>query len=347
MLSVCIITKNEQKNLKRCLMQLAEYNFQLVVVDTGSTDETVQVAHQYTDSVFKFDWCDDFAKARNFAVSKAKNDMILAIDSDEYLREMNIKELEMQIRKFPKLVGRIKIVNQIIQGGEQCESTEYLNRLFDRRFFHYEGKIHEQLTAADGLAYQTYITSIIVDHSGYLLSQEARCQKARRNILLLESELQEKGRDPYILYQLGKSYYMMGEYQRACGYFSEALSFDLDTDLEYVIDLVDSYGYAMLNSGQAEQALGLEGIYDVFGGRADFQFLMGLIYMNNGQFDNAVSEFLKAASQKDCRVKGVNSYLAYYNAGVIFECLGNRIKARELYDKCGEYEPALKRKETI
>ena len=115
---------------------------------------------------------------------------------------------------------------------------------------------------------------------------------------------------------------MAEEYQSACGYFSRGLSFDLNPGLEYVIDMVETYGYALLNSGRPKEALQFEQIYPEFGNTADFQFLMGLIYMNNACFNAAVSEFEKAARQTSCKTSGVNSYAAYYNIGVIYECLG-------------------------
>ena len=202
------------------------------------------------------------------------------------------------------------------------------------------------------------------------MTLEQRKQKARRNIILLEKELErleaenvsgEVSRNtlpdsktegnsqeaeeqlPYILYQLGKSYYMAEEYERACDYFSRGLSFDLNPKLEYVIDMVETYGYALINSGQVETALFFENIYEEFGSSADFQFLMGLIYMNNARFDDAISEFMKAASKKECRTAGVNSYSAYYNIGVMQECLGRMEEAKNYYKKCGDYEPALTR----
>ena len=98
----------------------------------------------------------------------------------------------------------------------------------------------------------------------------------------------------------------------------------------------------MINSGRAGEALFFENIYEEFGNSADFQFLMGLIYMNNAMFDAAVGEFLKAAKHRDCRMAGVNSYAAYYNVGVIYECLGKISEAKYYYQKCGNYEPAKK-----
>ena len=155
------------------------------------------------------------------------------------------------------------------------------------------------------------------------------------------------GQIPYLLYQLGKSYYMMGEYGAACGWFAQGLSFDLNPALEYVIDMVETYGYALINSGQEQTALFFENIYDEFGKSADFQFLMGLIYMNNAMFDAAVGEFLKAVKHRDCRMAGVNSYAAYYNVGVIYECLEKISEAKYYYQKCGNYEPAKKRLKLI
>ena len=107
--------------------------------------------------------------------------------------------------------------------------------------------------------------------------------------------------------------------------------------------MVETYGYALINSGRAEEALFFENIYEEFGDSADFQFLMGLIYMNNAMFDAAVGEFLKAVKHRDCRMAGVNSYAAYYNVGVINECLGKISEAKYYYQKCGGYEPAVKR----
>ena len=151
------------------------------------------------------------------------------------------------------------------------------------------------------------------------------------------------GQIPYLLYQLGKSYYMLGEYGVACEWFAQGLSFDLNPELEYVIDMVETYGYALINSGQEQTALFFENIYDEFGKSADFQFLMGLIYMKNARFTEAVREFEKAAGHAECRAQGVNSYRANYNIGVIYECLGKKEEALAYYRKCGGYAPAEER----
>ena len=355
MLSVCIITKNEENNIAHCLKCLSPYDFEIIVVDTGSSDRTREIAVQYTKNVYDFTWCDDFAAAKNFAISKAMNAYVMILDSDEFLENIDIQKLEHQIQEHPDAVGRIYRRNVFTRNGIQQENVEWINRIFAKDKYAYEGRIHEQVVALDGHTYETYQAPVVIEHTGYDLPEEERRKKAERNIALLLQELEHLESEeanhreqlPYILYQLGKSYYMAQDYATACDYFSQGLSYDLNPKLEYVIDMVETYGYALINSGQAETALFFENIYEEFGNSADFQFLMGLIYMNNARFEEAVREFLKAVKHKTCRNQGTNSYAAYYNIGVIYECLGESDKAREYYWKCGDYELARKRLEVL
>lgn len=339
--SVCVITKNERENLERCLKSFSGLGFELVVVDTGSSDDTIAMAKQYTEAVYTFAWCNDFAKAKNYAVSKAKNDVVFIVDSDEYLDGIDLEKIKGQYQAEPQTIGRIKIINQIDQNGEKREIEEYVSRIFHRRYYHFVGRIHEQLKAKNGSAAGKAVRlPAAVQHTGYLLTERERLQKADRNIALLEDELKKTGDEPYLLYQLGKAYYMKRAYSQAYESFLRAMEFDLDPRQEYVIDMVECSGYAMLNSGRAEEAMGYEALYDEFGNSADFQFLMGLIYMNNGAFEKAVAEFEKAAIQPAAKMQGVNGCLSYYNIGVIYECLGDKVRARHYYEKCGTYERA-------
>lgn len=366
MISICIIAKNEQQNIEKCLKAISSHEVEIILVDTGSTDKTKEIASKYTDCIYDFEWCDDFAAAKNFAILKASNDVVMIIDSDEYIVELDEFEVEKNALIHKSEVGRIKRKNQMNRNGIEQENVEWINRVFLKSEFEYRGCIHEQVISKSRSDYNTYKTCVVIDHSGYDMPEELRKEKANRNITLLEKELdrlcQECGctdimsfegvkpkkntpqeQIPYILYQLGKSYYMSKEYAVAVEYFSMGLIFDLDTKLEYVIDMVETYGYALVNSGQSEAALFFESLFDEFGNSADFRFLMGIIYMNNARFDDAIEEFLKATEFKECKMSGVNSYSAFYNIGVIYECLEKTEKAVKYYKMCGEYAPALDR----
>lgn len=362
MLSICIIVKNEEKNINRCLELLSGTGFEIIVVDTGSTDRTKEIALDYTSKVYDFEWCDDFAAAKNFAISKASQSYVMVLDSDEFLKQIDVKMLKKQIQFHPSEVGRICRINVFTRDGRKQENMEWLNRIFPREKYEYKGRIHEQVTAVSGRSYKTYETSVVIEHTGYDLPIKERQEKAERNMVLLKQELvdlqnslkENQPEDskvveqiPYILYQLGKSCYMAEDYKTACDYFAKGLSYDLNPKLEYVIDMVETYGYALINSGQAETALFFENIYAEFGNCADFCFLMGLIYMNNARFEEAVREFLKATRYDECRSKGVNNSAAYYNIGVIYECLGKVALAKEYYQKCGTYPLAVERVEHL
>lgn len=342
-LSVCIITKNESEKLEQCLRALAEYPVEIVVVDTGSTDDTKQIASRYTDKIYDFSWCDDFSRARNFAIEKASHEYVMMIDSDEYVKSLDVEALLKMLSDHPGKVGRICIHNQFTRDGERQETVEWINRIFCRRYFHYAGRIHEQVEALSGEEYETFLTDVVVAHDGYDGSEEERHKKAKRNIALLQAELSERPDDVYIQYQLGKSYYMSEAYEQAVDIFRAALEYDVNPKLEYVVDMVETYGYALLKTDRAEEALCFENIYDEFGDSSDFKFLMGLIYMNNGCFEEAVNEFEKATAYVTARTIGTNGFLSYYNAGVIRECLGQLEEAASYYKKAGDYQKAKER----
>ncbi len=347
-ISICTIVKNDRARLERLLESAENYGFELVVVDTGSTDGSLELAHAFTDSVYEFPWQDDFALAKNEAVRLAKNDLVLILDSDEWLEEISDEDL-MTLEGYTmapmEKVGRIYRINELYNNGEETENYEWLNRLFDRRFYHYEGRIHEQVVkiANPEQNYDTFHTNIVINHDGYIGTPEQKKEKSLRNIKLLERELEDNPNDPYFLYQIGKSYFSMNENEKAIEYFGKALEQPLDSGLEYVIDMIEAYGYALINSGREGEALGLEGVYDEFSGSADFQFLMGLIYMKNAMFDEALEQFELAKGHCQARMKGTNSYLASYNRGVIYECLEKYYEAYVEYMDAEGYEPAAKR----
>ena len=343
MISVCIITKNESENLKKCLSLIKPHGVEIVVVDTGSTDNTLEVAHRFTSSVYNFDWCNDFSAARNYAIKKAAHDNIVFLDTDEFITEVSMKELEALMEKNPLKVGRIHRKNFYTSMGNEMSANELINRCFNKQYFKYSGKIHEQIVSIDepDLSYETYIVPIHIDHTGYIGSMPDKEKKAHRNITLLKEMLMESPTDTYILYQIGKAYFFIEDYKNASAYFSKILSLPFDTKYEYVTDMIISYGYSLINSGNMTAALDLEKYMNTYSENADYLFMMGFVYMQNTLFDKAVNSFIAATEKPISAVNGTNSFLAYYNAGVIYECLGYKEDAKKLYSKCGSYDKAL------
>lgn len=356
MISVCIITRDEKEKLNRCLESLKNYPLEIVVVDTGSKDGTKELLQNWTERNDKsctlklddFVWCNDFSKARNFSVSLATNDNILILDSDESIRELDLDRLNTLMNSNPYGIGRLTIYNKIEQNGVENISRDTLARLFNKNHCSFKGAIHEQIVPVVNDAHSNpsslyYETDVSIDHDGYFGTPEALKTKSERNIKLLEAELKNTPNSPYLYYQLGKCYSLIKDFKKASEHYTKALSFNPNPENEFMFNLIESYGYALINTGQANKALELTEHYGNYQKYADFHLLMGHIYMNNYQFNKAVDEFLTATECKIANTNGANTFLAYYNAGVILECTGNIENARKLYEKCGDYTLAKAR----
>lgn len=343
-ISLCMIVKNEEELLAKCLEHIVPHMSEIIIVDTGSTDRTKEIAHQFTDQIYDFEWCNDFSQARNFSISKASNDWILVLDADEIVTEFD-RNIPKSLEKFDELtVGRIKRINSIEDKWGPTVNTERISRLFNKRWFHYEGIIHEQIVQKNSdKAYKTIPVGITVDHVGYAKEVVNKKFKLNRNINMLQQAISTAPNDPYLHYQLGKSYYMAKEYQQAHDSFQTALSQPVNFAYEYVQDLIESYGYTLINTERYQQALKLEQYSIYYHNSPDFNFLLGLIYMNNARFSKAVESFLNCVGMKEGKMQGVNSYLANYNIAVIYEILGYTKEAIAYYEQCGNYQPAKNR----
>ncbi|MCR5773195.1 MAG: glycosyltransferase family 2 protein [Butyrivibrio sp.] len=153
--SLCMIVRNEEKNLKRCLDCLKDLMDEMIIVDTGSTDSTKEIAVSYGAKVYDFKWIDDFAAARNFAFSKAGCDYIYSADADEAIDDANI----LEFKKLKKVLGEdttdtpIDIVQMYYCGQTKGKEKSVYNfdkelrpKLFKRiRHFVWENPIHEQI----------------------------------------------------------------------------------------------------------------------------------------------------------------------------------------------------------
>ena len=192
--SVCMIAKNEEQYIEQCLKKLLRYNMEIVVVDTGSTDKTKEIAAKYTNHLYDFVWCDDFSAARNFAVSKASNNWILILDCDEYVQELDVAKLRTCMQKYPKNVGVLEIHNvyTTVENGIQKEGIQLdeVPRFYNRNYYEYRFRIHEQITPKQLFNYneiilETFHLPIVVKHYGYDIPQQEMLKKQARNIKLL------------------------------------------------------------------------------------------------------------------------------------------------------------------
>ena len=346
MISLCMIVKNEESVLEQCLMSVVNFVDEIIIVDTGSRDKTKEIAFKYTNKVFDFKWENDFSKARNYSIEKATNDWILILDADEVVEELNLRDLSTLYNNID-VVGRIKIVNEYEDNNGTKKYIGRVNRFFNRNFFEYEGIIHEQIMSKKKNSYKTKNIEITVNHIGYSHEVLKRTNKIFRNLELLKIAISKNMKDPYLYYQIGKTYFMAKDYKNSCDSFKKALSLLDNFEFEYIEDLIESYGYTLINLNLFDEALNLYAYEKYYKSSSDYLFLLGLIEMNNENFNIAIEKFLECTKCTEGKIEGINSYLPLYNIGVIFECLGFKSEAISYYNMCGNYSLAKNRMKLI
>ncbi|MCM1087296.1 MAG: glycosyltransferase [Muribaculaceae bacterium] len=339
-ISVCIITKNEEQHIGKCLAPLVPYGFEIIVVDTGSTDSTKEIALQYTDLVYDFEWINDFSAARNFSLKKASHNYVLIIDSDEFLIDLDIEALYQEIEKHPRAVGMLLRNNYYHFHGQTLNSPDRVERLFHKRYYEYQSTIHEQVTEikTNGTYYERYDIPLTVDHVGYVGGRDSMLKKAERNNDLLLKEIEKNPNEPYFYFQIGQSYNSVDDHENAYRYYKKAFEFPISDDQPWLPIIVTGFMNALSNTGRHAEALAFfEPRYDRFSKDASFLNNMGLIYLNNNQPLKAMMEFVKASKCPYSSIEGSNTFVAYFNMGLVNEMLGKLPSAIEFYQISAGY----------
>ncbi|MFH1196285.1 MAG: glycosyltransferase [bacterium] len=217
-LTLSMIVKNEEKFLEGCLESVKNIADEIVVVDTGSTDKTIEIAKKYGAKIFHFDWISDFSAARNYALSKSTGKWILYLDADERLSDGSRKELKKIILTDKKEGVNCIVKSESKQGGFP-NIMQYIRLFRNHPKARFTGKVHEQIVdSLIELNFQFSQSGILIDHLGYDISNEDLQLKAGRNLEILLGEY-SNGRDPYVAFQIAQSYGILNDKEKAVEYF--------------------------------------------------------------------------------------------------------------------------------
>lgn len=216
-ISLCLITKNEDYCLARCLESAKKLVDEIIIVDTGSEDNTISTARIYGASVFPFAWIDDFSAARNFAISKASGTWILFLDADEVLAPLSRDELTAFLKTSQAEGYYFKICSYLDHTYETVE--DYVVRLFKNKpEYRFIGAIHEQIAGSIKSSCgdtSLFLSPFTIYHYGYLSEVlELKC-KFKRNTSVLQKALKEKPEDPFLHYCLGVEFLQNRDFQKA------------------------------------------------------------------------------------------------------------------------------------
>ena len=217
-LSACLIVRNESLVLERCLASLAGVVDEIVVVDTGSTDATPEIAADFGARICRHAWQDDFAAARNVGLDAATGDWILVVDADEYLEAGTRHQIRAAIDR-PDADGVLVIVRNLLAPDDLIQSADSLIvRLFRRRDdVRFAGIIHEEVTAAITRRGGRIVGSpIVIIHDGYASdTTQGSGTRAERNLPLLLRAAADAPQDAYLQFHLGATYQHLGRHADA------------------------------------------------------------------------------------------------------------------------------------
>lgn len=225
-LSLCIICKNEQEKIKRCIKSVKEIVDEVIVVDTGSEDSTIVLAKEQGAIVYEIQWEKDFAKAKNYAIDKATGDWIIFLDADEYFAQESLQYIRPLIKATEKSGEDSILLERIDMGDNIVINTIKLNRIFKRdKRLRYKGAIHELLVyQGRSLTIIDYSEKIKLYHDGYY--KENMASKVKRNSEILLSELEKNSKNSNTHFYLAQTYHIDGNIEKAYEHAVLALKYD-------------------------------------------------------------------------------------------------------------------------
>lgn len=346
-ISLCMIVRDEADCLERCLLSVLPYVREMIIVDTGSVDETREIARRYGARVEEVAWTDDFSAARNAGLALATGDWIFVLDADEQLVSVDVDRLREQMSD-----GRVYgfYVHMIHSVGDPAEGefvTDSVCRLFrnDPRI-RFSGTVHEEVVSSILRIPGAVLARapIRIAHDGYLEERIVRKRKNERNARLLETAARLSPGDPRIRYAVGTEYFQRRDYERAWEWFREALRHAPVTE-GYTSDLALKAAYCLREIGKMDEASGLIDQALVF--YPDFTDLLELkaviLFESNRPAAalDAVKRALRAgdSSERYSSVSGSGTYRTLYWAGRIRESLALWEEAKEDYVRALGFRP--------
>lgn len=314
-ISLCMIVKNEEENLAKALNSVRKAVDEIIIVDTGSTDRTVEVAKSFGAKVYYYEWKDDFASARNEALKHATCDWILSMDADDEMRGEDILRLKEILKSLDDdFLGVALPIRS--KSSDNTEIINYLIRLFrNRKDIRFRRRIHEvvdySIHELNGKVLR--LIDIFIEHRGYE-SQDTLRKKIERNSKILEEEVKANPNDPGILRYMGDIYFLKGEIEKSIEFYNKVLE-TAKEDIKHKYVKVTS----LLNLAKIYILQGDLKVAELYALRAvnedpnfpDSYFLLGNIYVTLKSYSEAYS-----ALKKVLEVDPMKSYGLVFNSQI-------------------------------
>ncbi|MEK4114207.1 glycosyltransferase family 2 protein [Paenibacillus sp. FSL M7-1414] len=349
-ISLCMIVKDEAVSLQRCLNAVKDVVDEIIVVDTGSIDDTTEIARLHGAVVIRTEWNGDFSEARNLSLAAATKPWILVLDADEVwvqTPQMKTELMRLLAASRDDVWGYwIQVTSLLGVSGEE-HVTDAVCRLFrnDPRIA-FQGRIHEEIASSImALAPQGVLHSgLEVIHYGYLEQVITDKNKGARNMQLIRFALNQEGDQPELLYALAAEWFQQAKYDEALRLLQPLLA-QLKPECGYHSDLVLKTAYAWREIGSPERALAVveawAPLYEDFPDLLEFGAVLEL---DQGREDVAMNWLKQAKSaastaSRYTSVSGAGTYRSLTLEGMAHERTGRWAEAETAYTAALSMQP--------
>lgn len=316
-ISLCMIVKNEERCLERCLKSVKGIVNEIIIVDTGSKDQTVEIAKKYTDQIHYYEWTNNFADARNHALQFATGEFILHLDADEYLGKNANDLLEPLDRDY----YFVRIRNELSDGTAEMHQFVRLFRNDPRLRF--EGALHEQINLLKHKELTYGLTNTIIYHDGYKTEIVKDKAKNDRNMKIILDEVKLHP-NAFNFFNLGVQYSLENKHEEALEVFKKSYSLGQNFSYAPRVLMFIMKSLTELNRYKEALSVGTDSAL-LYSTNADFQYRVGLIYDHLRYDKDAEACFLKCLEigEENNRIQfnhfeGTASYLAHGKLAEIY-----------------------------
>ncbi|MDI6824290.1 MAG: glycosyltransferase [Bacillota bacterium] len=352
-LGLAMIVRDERESLQRCLASAAPVVDQMVVVDTGSQDDSASVALQAGATVVRHQWQNDFAAARNAGLQQLTTDWVLVLDADEELTRASAPLIRRAIRNplvGGFLIDMVSFEGDVTISGASCHAGL---RLFRRLpGVQFEGALHEQVAPSLLRAHTCIrpLPGVSILHYGYLGATVEAYDKKRRNLEIARRQAEAEPQNSFVHYNLGVEYARRGEWSKAVKELQRAFRLLRSPYVPYATALVRHLATCLMHLGRHHEALDvLERARAVYPGFVDLDYLQGLTLNRLGRYEEALEILNRCQEKGDSpgiymgSQVGAGSFLAraatvesYLGLGQLDEAVAaHRTAAQEMAERLG------------
>jgi len=340
-ISLCMIVKNEEHFLADCLKSVADLVSEIVIVDTGSNDRTIEIARTFNARVFQIEWENDFAKARNYGLKKATYPWILYLDADERLHSPYHPLIREAVSASRYDAYYLRVRSEVHEILGKVPHIQAYPRLFRKKpGVYFVGRIHEQITPSiqkqNG---QFALLNVEIEHLGYNLTQEEMRAKVQRNLESLIKQVDDEPENAYARFQLGQTLIISEQYEKGKYHLQKALeNASVNNSLRATVTLI--LANEKFKEAAYKDAVGMiKSALEMAPRQRLGWFLLSECNAKLQQYDDAIKSLLKYFEYVDIAFSDISidkifePFFIYQRLGIYHYFLDQHANARENFQK--------------